>query len=220
MGDGRGCLRWLLRITPLIVLVASRPQTTRAETIVLLGPTTPVAQGSTVTVIALLADNTTNLVSYSLDVDVLPAAGSAGSVTGLGEPASNFFEVRNLIERDPDDSLDPLFSLIAPSADGGVFLNALSASGTPVDLAIPGVSDALGQIVFEVSADALGTYQISLGPGSDLFDGAGDVAFDSNVVTIDVVPEPTALGLLSCGFLLMVRSVGRRRVSNRCRTVQ
>lgn len=188
-------------------------QTTRAESIVLFGPGSPVAAGSTVSVLAVLQDNTTPLVSYSLDVNVLPDAGASGSVTGVGQPPSNFVEDTNLIEQDADDSLNPLFSIIAAASDGGVFFNALSASGTPVDLAIDGVSDALGEAFFEVSADALGLFTITLGPGTEIYDGASPVPFETTSLTIEVVPEPSVAIVLSGGLLML--AARRRRMAGR-----
>ncbi len=185
------------------------PRASWAESIVLLGPVADVNQGSAISVLVLLTDNTTNLVSYSLDVDVFGEPASVGNVAGLGDPPSNFFESRNLIEQDPDDALHPLFSVIATAADGGVFFSALSQSLTTVDLAVPGTSDILGQVFFDVSPDALGTYHIALGPATGLFDGESKIPFDTNTLTIDVVPEPAAAVALA-GFLLLAARTRRR----------
>ena len=87
------------------------PVPARCEQIIFIGPGGAVADGTTFSIDMLLRGNTTNLVGYSLDVDVTPLAGAVGSVVG-NAALSNFSPINNLIERDPDDSLHPIFSVI------------------------------------------------------------------------------------------------------------
>ncbi len=185
----------------------------RAETILLIGPGGDVMPGTTLSVLVLLHNNTTNLVGYSLDMNVTAQDESIGSVTGNAS-ASDFALTRNLIERDPDDSLHPVFSVIANAADGGVFLNAQSLSGNPVDLALPGFSDGLGTIAFDVSEDAGGRFEISLGPATVLFSGQQAVPFTANRFVVNVVPEPAAITLLA-GMVALLRRRGFRGVGMR-----
>ncbi len=181
------------------------------ESILFIGPGAPVGQGSTFSALILLQNNTTNLVGYSLDVDIVGLPGATGAVTG-NVVLSNFLLARNLIELDPDDELHPIFSGISAAGDGGVFFNAQSLSGNPVDLALPGFSDGLGEVFFDVSNDALGMFEISLGPSTVLFDGTNKVPFSSNVFTVEVTPEPCGLAMLVGMWLLAHRRRGGRRV--------
>jgi hypothetical protein len=193
-----------LAATILCVLIST--SSAPAERIELIGPSGVVQAGMPVSVLVVLRENTTNLVGYSLNVDVNGVVGSMGSVSA-DPTASNFFPSRNLIEQDPDDALDSIFSIITDPGDGGVFVNAQSQSGQPVDLALPGFSDVLAEVVFDTSSDAFGLFEISLGPATTLFDGANSVAFDSPTLSIQVVPEPH-LALWIGGVWLALRRRG------------
>jgi PEP-CTERM motif len=198
-----------------LCLLGGVPRDASAEVIELFGPGGVVQQGDIVEIQVVLRENTTNLVSYSLDVDIVPSLDAFGDVAG-DAPSSNFFDSRNLILNDPDDSLDGLFSLIVGQGDGGVFFNAQSASGTPVDLAIDGFSDGLGIVSIVIPDDAFGEFEISLGSASNLYDGRDAVSFASNPLIINVVPEPSALGLLA---LVMIAVARRRGVLGHRRSV-
>ncbi len=157
-----------------------------------------VQAGSSASVLVVIRENTTNLAGYSLNVDVVGVGDALGDVV-VDVGASNFFPSRNLIVQDADDGLDPVFSVISDPGDGGVFFNAQSLSGETVELAQPGFSDVLGELILDVSPDALGRFTLSLGPGTVLFDGLDGVAFDTQALEISVVPEPaTVLWLMVC----------------------
>ena len=203
----------IVALSAFVVAMCTSAPTVQAEQIIFIGPGAPVMQGTTFSVNMLIRNNTTNLVGYSLDVDVAPLAGAVGSVTG-NAALSNFSLTSNLIERDPTDSLHPIFSVIAPAVDGGVFFNGQSLSGTPVNLALPGFSDGLGQVFFDVPMGASGLFEISLGPGTSLFDGVNPVPFVANVFNVQVVPEPGSLGILG-GFWLLLRCRRSARRSRR-----
>ena len=140
------------------------------ELIVLDGPDLQLCVGQTESMLFLLRLNTTPLFGYSLDIDIVPAAGATGSVT-VNVGLTNFFEVRNLITAGGAE-LDPLFSVILDTGDGGVFVSANTADGSTV-LAVDDVNDVLVQVFFEASPDAGGDFMIELGPGSALSDGSG-----------------------------------------------
>ena len=176
-------------------------------------PSGVIIAGSTFSVLVKLTDNTTNLIGYTLDVDVegVPAdhVGSVTADAGL----TNFFPSQNLIEQDPDDSLAPFpFSFIVPAVDGGVLVNAFSNSFGTVDLAIDGVSDVLAQVFFDVSEDALGRFVISLGPDTSLGDENLDgVEFTS--IPLEVVARPIpapGAALLALVGMSMLGRVRRR----------
>ena len=140
------------------------------ELIVLDGPELQLCVGRTESMLFLLQQNTTPLFGYSLDIDIVPAAGATGSVT-VNVGLTNFFEVRNLITAGGAE-LDPLFSVILDTGDGGVFVSANTADGSTV-LAVDDVNDVLVEVFFEASPDAGGDFMIELGPGSALSDGSG-----------------------------------------------
>lgn len=133
----------------------------------------------------LLRCNSTPLLGYSLDVDISPVGGAAGSVTA-DVALTNFYIVKNLIEANPSADLDPLFSLILDPGDGGVFVNAITADVTTPVTAAPGM-DVLAEVFFDASANADGDFTIQLGPATALSDANADaVAYDFATRTIKV----------------------------------
>ncbi len=187
----------------LLAIFASIPIAS-AEQIDFQTASSDVMAGDPVSLLVIIRENSTPLVSYSLNVDVEPVGDAVGALSAdIAE--TNLFPARNLIETDPDDSLDPVFSVISDPGDGGVFINAQSLSGTPVALAQPGFSDVLAEVVFDVPPDALGTFRVSLGTGSTLFNGANEVPFDTQFLDLIVVPEPVSAILLGLGGLLIRR---------------
>lgn len=201
---GRG---WFVTALAMAAALSMGVGGAHAESISILGPGAAVAPNSTFSTLIVLRDNATPLTGYTLDLDVTPLAGAVGSLTG-NAGLSNFYPPRNLIEKDPTETLHPLFSVIAPQVDGGLFVNAQSFSGLPVDLALPGYSDVLAQVYFNVPANALGSFQISLGSATTLFDGSHAVPYDADVLNVEVVPEPTGWVVSALGTLLAAR---RRR---------
>ena len=217
MGNGRVAQRapsvvrrrgGILAVVAWAIVALSEPAA--AERIVLFvdNPAKGVIeQGTSFSVLAVLRENTTPLAGYTLNVDIagVPAmhVGTVTASAGL----TNFFPSQNLIEQDPDDMINAL-SMISDPGDDGVFLNVFSDSLNVVDLAIEGVSDALAQIVFNVPLNALGLFEISLGTGSSLGDvDFMPVAFSSDPLVIEVVPEPSCVALQ----LMALAAWSRRR---------
>jgi hypothetical protein len=155
------------------------------------------------------------LVGYSLDVNVLKDPDATGQIIGLAGSTygddgaqSNFFLSENFIAADPAGrELHPTLSVINDGHDGGVFIRAIERISRPVGPAAAG-HDVLGELVFQVSPDALGFFTLFSGPGTGLIDTMGAmVAYDVEPVTIEVVvPEPGTVFLLAGTVLL----VGRR----------
>ncbi len=184
--NGDGCVNVLdvmvMRGLPAGGAAAAPEGAGPTELIVLDGPELQLCVGETESMLFLLRQNTTPLFGYSLDIDIVPAAGATGSVT-VNVGLTNFFEVRNLITAG-GAVLDPLFSVILDTGDGGVFVSANTADGSTV-LAVDDVNDVLVEVFFEASPDADGDFMIELGPGSALSDGSGfavPFAFTAGVV--------------------------------------
>lgn len=174
-------------------------------------PSGVIIAGSTFSVLIKLTDNTTNLIGYTLDVDVDGVVGDhVGSVTA-DAASSNFFPSQNLIEQDPDQSLAPFpFSFITAEPDGGVLINAFSDDFETVDLAIDGVSDVLAQVFFDVSDDALGRFVISLGTDSSL--GDEDLnGVDFRSIPLEIVSEPIPAPGAAMLALIGMSMLGRVR---------
>lgn len=165
------------------------PAAGAAELMVIDPPSTAALSGETVSLLAMILQNSTPLLGYSLDVDVIPAAGAVGSVTA-DVAATNFYEVQNLITAGGAE-LDPLFSAILDLGDGGVFINAITADDSTV-LAVADINDALGEILFDVSGDACGDFAVQFGPASALSDA------DAFAVPFDVEPAVIRVRAAAC----------------------
>lgn len=142
------------------------------ETVVVDPPVTTTGPGFHVPVLFRLAENTVPLFGYSLSITAVPAAGAQGTVT-VDLVATNFFPSQHLILADPGGAvLDPLFSVILPSGQGGVFVNANTADLSTV-IAEPGINDVLVQVWLNASEDASGTFALVLGSATALSDDQG-----------------------------------------------
>ena len=175
-------------------------------------PSGVIISGSTFSVLILLTDNTTELVGYTLDVDVdgVPS-NHVGTITA-NAAMTNFYLIQNLIEQDPDQSLAPFpVSFITAQMDGGVLINAFSDDFETVDPAIDGVSDVLAQVFFDVSEDALGQFVISLDlAGTSLGDAELD-GVDFTSIPLEIVAEPIPAPGAAMLALLGMSMVGRAR---------
>lgn len=121
------------------------------------------------------------LFGYSLAIKAIPRDGATGTVSfdleGRSDPErTNLFLPQNLIAAFPAP-LDPFFTVILPDGPNGVFINAnidvFSLSAPDYVTLTPGVNDVLAEVVVEVSADALGVFDIVLGPATALSDSQG-----------------------------------------------
>ena len=155
---------------------------------------------NSVSMLVYLADNTEPLSGYSVNVDVLPGQDAVGMLL-IDTPACNFYPSRNLLTVG-GSGLHEALSVITDPGDGGVFFSAISADFSLAAPAVPGASDVLGEIVFDVPAGTLGTFTIDVGPGSVLAHLQPEgVPFTTSSATITVVPEPMTLALLGiAGF--------------------
>lgn len=137
--------------------------------------------------------NTTPLFGYSLDIDIRPEAGATGSLWADVQ-LTNLYESENIITAG-GASLDPVFTVILDTGDGGVFISANTQDSSTV-LAQAGVNDVLAQIWVRATVHATGLYTIDLGPATALSDANGfPVDYGFTPITIDVqdiVPTRTA----------------------------
>lgn len=174
----------------------------------LIGPIGEINPGDQIAIVARLANNETpnELTGYSLNVDILPDAGASGTVVSV-PLLSNFFESENLITNG-NGELHELSTIFDPG-DGGLFVNALTADLSPVDLASP-PNNAFAELIFDVLMDAEGLFTIDLGFGSVLGDEFFEpIDFNVEPFTFEVViPEPASVALLAVLGLL---AVGRGR---------
>jgi hypothetical protein len=176
----------------------------QGERIVVEPQSSVVISGSSLSVLFLIRDNTTPLAGYTLDVTVTGEPGTMGTVTA-NVAATDFYDVQNLITAG-GASRDPFFSVVQGSEGGGVSLSTMTDDLSTV-LAVDGVNDVLGQVVFEVSEDAHGDFTIQLTPSSALADGNFDyVPFTFAPATIRalnpaLVPAASDWGLLVLGLL-------------------
>lgn len=170
-----------------------------------------VISGGTGSTIIILDDSVTPLFGYSLELKVVPLAGAVGSVT-IDAAASSFFDSRNLITA-AGLTRDPVFSVLQ-STPSGMFLST-NTSDLSTITAVPGVNDALAQVVFRASPDAAGQFELRFADGTALSDGQGfAVGFTSDVLTITVViPTPGVLAIAACGGAIVCFGPGRRRPS-------
>jgi len=183
------------------------------ERVIVEGQTTFALPGTTVSVLLLIRDNTTPLLSYTLDVNIVPQSGSMGTVPA-NVPATNFFDARNLITAG-GAMRDPFFSVIQDNGNGGVSVTTITSDLSTVQ-AVDNVNDVLAQVLFDVPQDALGDFSIELASGSVLVDGnAASVPFAFTPGTIHVMnPIPAvsewsmmvlALLVVTAGCLVFVK---------------
>ena len=185
--------------------------TASAETITLALVPENVAPNETFSVLVKLEENTTRLYGYTLDVNV---TGDAVGQLAPADPATNFYLGENLIDDAPAPYTGNLVGTISSGGGAGdldIFAMNDSDSYANVTLAGPG-HDVLAELVFTVLEGAEGTITIDLGASQLITNVSGDppqfveVAFDYDPVTIDIVPEPSGLGLLlGAGMLLRRR---------------
>jgi len=189
----------LLGVSPCALAATVAPGSTKIEAL----------PGTQVSVLWLIGDVSTPLFGYSLDLNLAPVLPMNTGVVTVDVGATNFFPARNLIAAG-GATLDPVFSVILSDGMGGVFISANTDDGSTV-LPVAGVNDVLTELVFTISADALGEFTFVLGPGSALSDAQGfPVPFDGGSVTITVVPAPSVAvaSLLSVGVLALRRRRG------------
>lgn len=133
------------------------------------------APGATVRLKVRLLNCDTPLIGYSAALRAVPLAGATGAVTANAQ-TSSFFPPRNIILAAPaPPALDPVFSVIVPLAQGGVFVNANTADGSAVT-SVMEVNDTLAEIAFDVGATAHGVFEVQLGPASALANASGQGA--------------------------------------------
>jgi len=129
-----------------------------------------------------------------------------GGAVGVASQ-STFLDDRNLITAG-GAVRDSVFSSILGQPDGGVFVTAITEDLSTV-ISTPGVNDALARIAIAISPDAFGDFHVSVGEGTALSDAEGfPVPFDSESVTITVIPEPHSLILMMAAAALCI---SRRR---------
>ena len=139
------------------------------------------------------------LFGYSLSLRAVPREGTTGTVTfdiegRLDRERTNLFLARNLIAAYPAP-LDPFFTVILPEEAGGVFINAninVFVPSAPEFVTLtPGLNDVLAEIVVDVSDDALGVFDIVVGPATALSDPDGfEVPYLWFGTTVTALPTP------------------------------
>jgi len=155
------------------------------ERVIVEGQTTFALPGTTVSVLFLIRDNTTPILSYTIETNAVAQTGATGSVTA-NVSATNFFDVRNLITAG-GAMRDPFFSTIEDNGNSGVSVTTITSDLSTV-LAVDDVNDVLAQVFFDVPQDALGDFSIDLASGSVLVDGnAATIPFAFTPGTIHVV---------------------------------
>lgn len=181
------------------------------ELIIISPQTLELAPGDIGSVTFLIQQNTTPLFGYSIDVDFVPVMG-AGDVVLADVPMTNFFDIQNLIIAG-GATMDPVFSVILDTGDGGVFVSANTDDGSTV-LAVDGVNDVLAQVFFKACPNASGDFSIELGPGSALSDVDGfavPFAFTPGTITVAAGPPADIDGDCAVGivdFLSLLASWG------------
>ena len=173
------------------------------ERIIVEGQTTLALPGSTVSVLFLIRDNSTPILSYTLDVNIVPQSGSMGTVTA-NVSMTNFYDVRNLITAG-GAMRDPFFSVIQDNG-GGVSVTTITSDLSTVQ-AVVNVNDVLAQVFLDVPPDALGDFTIELASGSVLVDGnAATVLFSFTPGTIRVtnsIPALSEWGMMVLGLFVV-----------------
>lgn len=195
----------------MVAVLGMMPLSSMGETISVIGPAGgEVIAGDSLTALVMISDSTEALVGYTVDVRVVPLAGATGTIT-RDLVNSNFGDPQNLIDASgTGEARHSPLSFIGPSAGGGVFFNAVTASLETIPGAAAGVNDILGEAWFTVSGDASGQFRIELGPSTALAgEGFDPIPFESVSTTVTVVPEPAAVLLAGLGALTLFR--GRRR---------
>ena len=143
-----------------------------------------IAPGEQATLLVIFDSGEEPIFGYSLDVDVSALSGATGTLAPV-PAASGFGGASNVIEG-AGATLDPFFSVIQSSPDGGLFVSANTSDASAVE-SVPGVNDVFAEIVLESPAGASGAFEISLGPGSAIADAAGlPIEFLRSVATITV----------------------------------
>lgn len=165
------------------------------------------APGSSFSVRFLLQNNSTPILGYSLDIAVFAEIGSLGTVTV--DTLSTGFTDQNLI---PEVMRDPIFSTIIDQGNGGVFVNAITIDNSTV-LAVPGTSDVFVEVLFDVSSDACGSFQIQLGQATALADAnafAIPFSYTSSIIQVTAsspTPDPTVPDIIGNGTRNRILSV-------------
>jgi len=155
------------------------------------------APGSTVSVKWFIQSDIP-LLGYSLAIErQTPITRDFASVE-IDAALTNFFDPQNLITAG-GETRDPLFSVINPDGSGGVFISTNTEDLSTV-LPVPGVNNVLGEVVFNIGADAKGDWVFKLGSASALADENGSaVPFDAATLTISIIPSPGSLLCILCG---------------------
>lgn len=155
-----------------------------------------VQAGTEVSVLWMLEQSSVPLFGYSLDLNIVPDVGEVrqGSVA-VSTDLTNFFDSQNLISAG-GGTRDSFFSVILPDATGGVFLSTNASDSQSAFVAELGVNDVLAEMIFDISADAQGTFVFELGNATALSDADGiAVGFSAVSLSIVVVPAPCSLHL-------------------------
>lgn len=195
------------------------PAAGASEQIVVEPQSTVATPKGTVTVLFLIRNNTTPLLGYSLDVEIVPGPDARGTVTA-DVAGTNFYDVQNVITAG-GATRDPFFSVIQDSGDGGVFVNTITDDNSTV-LAVDNVNDVLAEVVLNVSGAACGDFTIQLGQSSALSDGDGfPVAFAFVPGTIAVhpcIPTLSHWGMITLTLVLVTAAtiaIGKRGAVSR-----
>jgi hypothetical protein len=174
------------------------------ERIIVEGQTTFALPGQTVSVLFLIRDNTTPILSYTIETNAVAQAGAVGTLTA-NVAMTNFYDVRNLITAG-GATRDPFFSFIEDNGNGGVSVTTITADLSTVQ-AVDNVNDVLAQVFFDVPQDALGDFTIELASGSVLVDGnAAPVpfAFTSGMIRVtNSIPAVGEWGMMILGLLVL-----------------
>jgi hypothetical protein len=178
--------------------------TITGERVIVGGQTTIALPGQTVSVLFLIRNNTTPILSYTVDANAVAQAGAVGTVTG-NVAMTNFYDPRNIFTAG-GVMRDPLFSFIEDNGSGGVSVTTITANLSTV-LAVDNVNDVLAQVFFDVPQDALGDFTIALGSASILVDGnAAPIPFAFTPGTIHVttsIPAVSEWGMIVLSLLIL-----------------
>jgi hypothetical protein len=175
------------------------------ERVIVDGQTTIALPGQTVSVIFLIRDNTTPILSYTVGANAVAQVGATGAMTA-NVSATNFYDQRNIFTAG-GAMRDPFFSTIEDNGSGGVSVTTITADFSTV-LAVDNVNDVLAQVFFDVPEDALGDFTIALGAASILVDGnASPVPFAFTPGTIRVlnpneIPAVSEWGVIVLSLLI------------------